>query len=166
MALIAEYRTSAKPDFGAVEIADANIGATDNDALDAARTQVVAGSSHHLYLHSLQRDIDVEVVIRIWDTPQPCPTDAEGTVPVTLTSETGTLEINEFTYGSAGEMTLPRPGDYRGHASWNGRQATADHYDSCLDRSVEEEWDDDRLWETLKQSPVQEQYVIDLWFRD
>ncbi|WFB09228.1 hypothetical protein LRS74_20945 [Streptomyces sp. LX-29] len=166
MALITEYRTPATPDYGAVEIADANTGITDDDALKTARSQVVAGGSQHLYLYSLQREIDVEVVIRIWDAPQPCPADAEGVVSVTLRSDAGALEINQFTYGPAGEMTLPRPGVYEGRASWNGRQETADYCDMCHERSVEEEWDLPRLRQARRQCPVQEQYVIDLWFRD
>ncbi|WKX70368.1 hypothetical protein [Streptomyces sp. XD-27] len=163
MALITEYRTPATPDYEAVEVADADAVEQDHEALKAARSRVVAGSGRQLYLQSLQRDIDVEVIIRVWDTSQPPPASAEGTVPVTLNSPSGTLVIKQFTYGPAGEMALPCPGLYEGLASWNGRQETADYYDACLDRSVDEEWGAEQFRQAWRECPTREQYVIDLW---
>ncbi|HZH27297.1 MAG TPA: hypothetical protein VEY95_08950 [Azospirillaceae bacterium] len=56
------------------------------------------------------------MIIRVWDTPPTPPAAAEGHVPVSIESETGTLVVNQLEYGPAGEMTLPRPGVYEGHA--------------------------------------------------
>ncbi|MFF8544979.1 hypothetical protein ACF060_32390 [Streptomyces werraensis] len=65
---------------------------------------------------SLQADIPAQVDIRIWDAPPPAPGDAEGHPAITLESETGALVVNQLSYGPAGDMTLPRPGMYRGTA--------------------------------------------------
>ncbi|MFF1497201.1 hypothetical protein [Streptomyces sp. NPDC058304] len=108
MPLLAEYATLAQPDRGIVEVYDADAYLGDGEALKRSRAQVVAGNGYHLYLHSLQSDIEVQVAIRIWDAPQPPPTAAEGTVALSLESETGLLVVNQLTYGPAGEITLPR----------------------------------------------------------
>jgi hypothetical protein len=76
MTLLAEYNVSATPGRCIVEVYDADAFLGDEAALDAAEVQVVAGNGYHLYLLSLQTDIDVQVTIRIWDTPPPPPADA------------------------------------------------------------------------------------------
>ncbi|MFB7611202.1 hypothetical protein [Streptomyces gardneri] len=38
------------------------------------------------------------------------PEDAEGTVPVSLESETGQFAVNQLSFGPAGTTDLPRPG--------------------------------------------------------
>ncbi|MFD6879821.1 MULTISPECIES: hypothetical protein [unclassified Streptomyces] len=164
MPLIAEYSTNARPDRGIVEVYDSDAYPGDEEALARSRTQVVAGNGYHLYLHSLQPDIEVEVTIRIWDSPQKTPEDSEGTVPLSLESETGQLVVNQLTFGPAGVMDLPRPGVYEGHASWSGRQAAAAYYNTCLQRSVEEEWSSEQIGAAWKQSPDTERYILDLWF--
>lgn len=82
MSLITEYTTTARPDRRTVEVYDSEAYLGDDEALQQSRTQVVAGNGYHLYLHSLQPDIEVQVTIRVWDTPQQPLEDAEGTVPV------------------------------------------------------------------------------------
>lgn len=164
MPLIAEYSTNARPDRGIVEVYDSDAYPGDEEALARSRAQVVAGNGYHLYLHSLQPDIQVEVTIRIWDSPQKPSDDNEGTVPVTLESETGQLVVNQLTFGPAGVMDLPRPGVYEGHAAWSGRQAAAAYYNTCLRRSVQEEWSSEQIGAAWKQSPSAERYVLDLWF--
>ncbi|MFG2987207.1 hypothetical protein ACGFYQ_39235 [Streptomyces sp. NPDC048258] len=164
MPLIAEYSTAAQPDRRIVEVYDSDAYIGDDEALKQSRTQVVAGNGYHLYLHSLQPDIEVDVVIRIWDAPQQPPTEAEGTTAVSLESETGLLVVNQLTYGPAGEMTLPRPGVYEGHVAWNGRDATAAYYETTLRRAAEEQWCPERIGASWKQCPDAEQYILDLWF--
>ncbi|MGV9242547.1 hypothetical protein [Streptomyces sp. NPDC003710] len=127
----------------------------------AARRQVVAGNGYHLYIRSLQPDIDVEVTIRVWDTSPAPPADAEGQIPVSIESETAILVVNQLEYGPAGEMTLPRPGAYEGHAWWEGRQATADHYESSLDHPMDDTFED-HLTRAWNNCPVTERYVLDL----
>ncbi|MFD9374612.1 hypothetical protein ACFWBH_03565 [Streptomyces sp. NPDC059999] len=164
MPLITEYSTSAYPDRGIVEVYDSDAYLGDDEALARSRTQVVAGDGYHLFLHSLQTDIEVEVTLRIWDSPQEVLQDTEGTVPVSLESETGQLVVNQLTFGPAGVMDLPRPGVYEGHATWSGRQATADYYDTCRQRSVQEGWSAEQIGAAWKQCPDVERYVLDLWF--
>ncbi|MGA5135216.1 hypothetical protein ACPCTO_36115 [Streptomyces olivoreticuli] len=163
MGLIAEYRAAARPDHRIVEVYDADAYVTDSAAIDAACQHVVASNGYHLYMHSLQPDIKVEVVIRIWDAPREPPKEAEGTVPVTLESETGTLVVGQLTFGPAGEMTLPRPGVYEGHASWAGRDATAAYYAETL-RQITSSWSTEQIGDAWEQNPVSEQYMLDLWF--
>jgi len=73
-------------------------------------------SEPHRRCHVQFAGLDVQVIIRVWDTPPTPPAAAEGHVPVSIESETGTLVVNQLEYGPAGEMTLPRPGVYEGHA--------------------------------------------------
>ncbi|KNE79299.1 hypothetical protein AB0B04_31785 [Streptomyces xinghaiensis] len=164
MALLAEYSVPARPDRRVMEVHDADAYLGDDAAMDAARTEVVAGNGYHLYLLSLQPDIRVQVTIRIWDSPPPGPpADAEGHTAVGLESETGILVVNQLTFGPAGEMTLPRPGVYEGHAWWTGRRAMAAFYDSTLERLA----DDPDALEAWKDAPVTERYVLDLaWERE
>ncbi|WP_235458906.1 hypothetical protein [Streptomyces olivochromogenes] len=122
---------------------------------------MVAGDGYHLYLRSLQPDIDVEVTIRIWDTPPSVPAEAEGHVDISIESETGILVVNQLALGPAGDMTLPRPGVYEGHAWWVNRQAAADYYDSTLDQ-LTSETPDGWLIEAWDNCPVTERYVLDL----
>ncbi|MFB7931944.1 hypothetical protein ACFC4C_22890 [Streptomyces sp. NPDC056039] len=161
MTILAEYTCKATPARRVVEVYDADAYLSDDDAMAAARTQVVAGNGYHLYLLSLQPDIDVEVAIRVWDTPPAPPADAEGQVPVSIESETGTLVVNQLEYGPAGEMNLPRPGVYEGHAWWEGRQATADYYQSSLDNPTDDTFED-HLTQAWNNCPVTERYVLDL----
>ncbi|MBH5338502.1 hypothetical protein IHE55_28460 [Streptomyces pactum] len=163
MTLISEYRTRATPAYGTVEIADADADVTDTEALEAARAQVVAGNGYQLYLHSLQHDIDVEIVIRVWESPFPQPAEAEGAALITLESKVGVLLVKQFTYGLAGQLNLPQPGVYEGHVTWSERQETAAYYNTCLRRSVEENWDADQIGEAWKNSPVRDKYEINLW---
>ncbi|MEU9005374.1 hypothetical protein [Streptomyces sp. NPDC048551] len=164
MSLITEYSTKARPDRRIVEVYDADAYLSDSEALQRSRTQVIAGNGYHLYLHSLQPDIEVQVTIRVWDTPQKLPENAEGTVPVSLESETGQLVVNQLTFGPAGMMDLPRPGVYDGHAAWSGREATAAYYNACLQRAVNEQWDAEQIGAAWKQCSTGEQYTLDLWF--
>ncbi|MFE5715138.1 hypothetical protein ACFQ7J_30490 [Streptomyces sp. NPDC056501] len=164
MSLITEYSTSARPDRGLVEVYDSDAYLGSDEAFYRSRTQVVAGDGYHLYLQCLQPDIAVQVVIRVWDTPQKPPEDAEGTVPVSLESETGQLVINQLSFGPAGTMDLPRPGVYDGHAAWSGRETTAAYYNTCTQRGAEEQWDDQQIGAAWRQCPTAEQYTLDLWF--
>ncbi|MFD9722571.1 hypothetical protein [Streptomyces sp. NPDC059072] len=164
MPLIAEYSTMAQPDRGIVEVYDSDAYLGDDDALMESRTRVVAGNGYHLYLHSLQPDIEVRVTLRIWDTPQQPPAQAEGSTAVSLESETGLLVVNQLPYGPAGEMNLPRPGVYEGHAAWTGRTATAAYHATTIRRAAEEQWSPERIGESWGQCPAAEQYTIDLWF--
>ncbi|MFI1963702.1 hypothetical protein ACH429_06110 [Streptomyces pathocidini] len=161
MALLAECSVNATPGRRIVEVYDADAYLGDEDAMDSAEQQVVAGNGYHLYLYSLQPDIDVEVTIRIWDTPPPPPADNEGTIPVSIESETGTLVVNQLSIGPAGQTSLPRPGIYEGHAWWTGRQAAADYYDATLDQLTPDS-PDDSLQQAWRSSPVTERYVLDL----
>ncbi|MGI5473319.1 hypothetical protein [Streptomyces sp. CA-132043] len=163
MPLVAEYRIQARPDRRILEVYDADAYLDDEQALAAARSQVVAGNGYHLYLHSLQDVLKAALAIRIWDTPPAEPADAEGSVPVTLESETGILVIRAFTAGPVGEMSLPRPGVYGGYASWTGRQATYDHCRATLQALEEEASDEDtdRAW---AQTPTTEAYTLDLCY--
>lgn len=73
MALITEYHTTARPTYSLVEVYDSDAYLDDADAANRSSTEVVAGNGYHLYLRSLQPDIRVKVVIRIWDSPQEPP---------------------------------------------------------------------------------------------
>ncbi|MEU7559645.1 hypothetical protein [Streptomyces eurythermus] len=161
MELLQEYNCKAKPARCSVEVMDAEADLYDEDAATAARSQVVAGNGYHLYIHTLQADIDVVVTIRIWDAPPTAPAQAEGSVPVSIESETGTLVIYQLEYGPAGQMALPRPGVYEGHAWWENRQATADYYETTLDYPPDDTFENhlDQAW---KNCPVTERYVLDL----
>jgi len=161
MALLTEYSCKATPARRVVEVYDADAYLGDDDAMAAARRQVVAGNGYHLYILSLQPDIDVEITIRVWDTPPAPPADAEGQVHVSIESETGILVVNQLEYGPAGEMTLPRPGVYEGHTWWEGRQATADYYESSLDHPTDDTFED-HLTRAWNNCPVTERYVLDL----
>ncbi|MFJ4031528.1 hypothetical protein [Streptomyces griseoluteus] len=161
MALLAEHNISATPGRCIVEVYDADAFLGDEAALDAAEVQVVAGNGYHLYLLSLQTDIDVQVTIRIWDTPPTPPADAEGHVAIDLESATGTLVIGQLDRGPADELTLPRPGVYQGHAWWENRQATADYYWSTLNHP-NDDTSEDHLTQAWKNCPVTERYVLDL----
>ncbi|MFD8251555.1 hypothetical protein [Streptomyces werraensis] len=125
MGLLSEYSINAVPARRFIEVYDADAYLDDAAAMDAARRQVVASNGYHLYLYSLQADIPAQVDIPIWDAPPSAPGDAEGHAAITLDSETGALVVNQLSYGPAGDMTLPRPGVYRGTAWWTGRQAMA-----------------------------------------
>ncbi|MCM1974527.1 hypothetical protein [Streptomyces sp. G1] len=164
MSLITEYSTMARPDRGIVQVYDADAYLGDDETLARSRAEVAAGNGYHLYLHSLQADVEVQVTIKIWDSPQKPPVDVEGIVTLTLESETGQLVVNQLTYGPAGVMELPRPGVYDGQASWIGRNATAAYCESSHRRSVEEEWSKDQLRAAWAQCPATEQYTLDLWF--
>ncbi|MFJ9668808.1 hypothetical protein ACIRPP_30080 [Streptomyces sp. NPDC101219] len=161
MALLAEYRCKATPARRVVEVYDADAYLSEDDAMAAARTQVVAGNGYHLYLLSLQPDIDVDVAIRVWDMAPDPPAEAEGHVPVSIESETGVLVVNQLEYGPAGEMTLPRPGVYEGHAWWENRQAMADYYATTLSLPAADTFEG-HLTQAWDNPPVTERYVLDL----
>ncbi|MDX2699253.1 hypothetical protein [Streptomyces ipomoeae] len=162
MVLLAEHNVTATPGRCVLEVYDADAYLGDEEALDAANRQVVAGNGYHLYLLSLQPDMDVQVTIRIWDTPPAPPAEAEGHVAITIESETGTLVIGQLDRGPAGDdVTLPRPGVYEGHAWWENRQAAADYYDTTLDQLTDDS-SDGQLLEAWNNCPVTERYVLDL----
>ncbi|MFF5143720.1 hypothetical protein ACFY6U_28975 [Streptomyces sp. NPDC013157] len=163
MALLAEYTVTASPDRRVVEVYDADAYLGDEAAMEAAEEQVVAGNGYHLFLLSLQADIKVRVTIRVWDTPPKPSADAEGHVPVSIESETGTLVVNQLTLGPAGEMTLPRPGVYEGYAWWAGRAAASAYYDDTLSR-IDEDWTPELIRQAWDRCPVDERYVLDLAF--
>ncbi|MEV3967154.1 hypothetical protein AB0K68_03250 [Streptomyces sp. NPDC050698] len=161
MVLLAEYNVTATPGRCVVEVYDADAYLGDEAALDAAETQVVAGNGYHLYLLSLQPDMNVQVTIRIWNTPPTPPAGAEGHTNVSLESETGILVVGQLDRGPADEVTLPRPGVYEGHAWWQGRQAAADYYGTTLDQ-ITDDSPEDQLAEAWNNCPVTERYVLDL----
>ena len=161
MALLVEYSCKAKPARRVVEVYDADAFLSDDEAMAAAHRQVVAGNGYHLYILSLQPDIDVDITIRVWDTPPAPPVNAEGQVPVSIESETGVLVVNQLEYGPAGELNLPRPGVYEGHAWWEGRQATADYYESSLDHLTDDTFEG-HLAQAWNNCPVTERYVLDV----
>ncbi|MFC5723224.1 hypothetical protein ACFP1Z_23930 [Streptomyces gamaensis] len=164
MALITEIRTLAKPDYEALDISDPEADAVDSEALEDARAHVVASSGYHVYVHSLQRDIKVEVVIRVWDGPQPTPGQSvSGFVRLALESENGVLMVNQFTSGPAGEMSLPRPGVYEGYASWSGREEVVAYRDSVV-RQLTSDWSVEDMRQAWERCPVPERYVLDLWY--
>ncbi|MFJ3880779.1 hypothetical protein ACIPW5_25395 [Streptomyces sp. NPDC090077] len=164
MALITHYSTTARPDRGIIQVYDSDAYIGDDETLQNSRTQVVAGNGYHLYLHSLQPDIPVEIVIRIWDTPQQPPEDAEGVTAVTLEVATGLLVVNQLSYGPAGEVSLPQPGVYGGHVAWKGRQETAAYYGSTIRRAAEEQWTPEQIGSSWGECSAAEQYAFDLWF--
>ncbi|GGZ90707.1 hypothetical protein ACFOOM_05130 [Streptomyces echinoruber] len=161
MALLGEYSCKATPGRRVVEVYDADAYLGDADAMATARRQVVAGNGYHLYLCSLQPDIDVDVTIRVWDTPPDPPADAEGHVSISIESETGILVVNQLGLGPAGEMPLPRPGVYEGHAWWQNRQAAADYYATTLDHPTDDTFEE-HLTQAWNNCPVTERYVLDL----
>ncbi|MEU6394733.1 hypothetical protein [Streptomyces sp. NPDC046939] len=161
MALLAEYSVAATPGRGVLEVYDADAYLSDSAALDAAERQVVAGNGYHLYLLSLQPAMQAQVTIRVWDSIPEVPAHAEGHVPVSIESETGILVVNQLESGPAGEMTLPRPGVYEGHAWWGGRRAAADYYDSYLRQDIAD-WTPEQTAHYLAQCPAQERYVLEL----
>ncbi|MFV0126409.1 hypothetical protein ACLGI4_01595 [Streptomyces sp. HMX112] len=160
---IAEYSVTAHPDYRLVEVYDADACLVDSAAAQASQERVVAGNGYHLYLHSPQSGIPVRVTIRIWPAPRRPPEQAEGSVPVSLESETATLIVGQLTMGPAGEMRLPRPGVYEGHAWWTGRRATAAYYEETLERADGEDAAG-QLTEAWSRCPVEERYVLDLVF--
>ncbi|MFD3956809.1 MULTISPECIES: hypothetical protein [Streptomyces] len=160
---IAEYNFSAHPDRCSVEIYDADAYLADEAAMKASRQQVVAGNGYHLYVHSLQSDIQVGVRIRIWPMARDIPGQAEGFTPVSLESETGILVIGQLTLGPAGEMELPRAGLYEGIASWTGREAVAAYHDDIL-RQIDDDWGVEEISRAWRECPFTEEYVLDLSF--
>jgi hypothetical protein len=161
---VAEYSVTARPDRCIVEVYGADACLGDEQALKAAEQHVVAGNGYHVYLLSLQPDIPVRVTIRLWDgTPPAPPADAEGQVAVTLESETGILVVNQLTFGPAGEVVLPQPGVYTGHAWWAGRQPAKAHYDQILHR-ITDDWAPGQITEAWAESPIKERYVLDLGY--
>ncbi|MFJ5680868.1 hypothetical protein [Streptomyces sp. NPDC093097] len=163
MALLAEYTVTPRPAHRFVEVYDSDAYLDDSATVEAAREQVVAGNGYHLYLHSLQPDIKVDVTIRIWDGPQTPPAHIEGSTPVTIESTTACLVINELTLGPAGTVDLPRPGVYEGIAWWAGRHATLDYYNHTL-RELAEHPDPDALGHAWRNNPTPERYVFELHF--
>ncbi|MDO0927241.1 hypothetical protein QQY24_18140 [Streptomyces sp. TG1A-8] len=163
MALLAEFSVTASPDRRLVEVYDADAYLGDEEAMGAAEVQVVAGNGYHLYLLSLQPDIDVRITVRVWDTPPKPPADAEGHVPVNIESATGTLVFGQLTLGPAGEMTLPRPGVYEGYAWWAGRAAASAYYDETLS-NIDDDWPPEQIRQAWNRCPVDERYVLDLSF--
>ncbi|MFE3942571.1 hypothetical protein ACFXPV_11970 [Streptomyces sp. NPDC059118] len=160
---IAEYAVSARPDRCSVEIYDADAYLADEAAMKASRQQVVAGNGYHLYVHSLQSEIQVGVRIRIWPMARNVLAQAEGVTPVSLESETGILVIGQLSLGPAGEMELPRAGVYEGTASWRGREAVAAYHDDIL-RQIDDNWGVEEISRAWRECPFVEEYVLDLSF--
>ncbi|WP_405812835.1 MULTISPECIES: hypothetical protein [unclassified Streptomyces] len=163
MTLLMRSTTLARPSHRLVEVYDSDAYLTDSTAIAAAERNVVGGNGYHLYLFSLQSDLEVAVTIRVWDEPQPPPGEAEGFTAVSLESGTGILVIGQFTFGPAAEMSLPRPGVYEGHASWAGRIAAAEYYEHAL-RQIEDDWSTARIQQLWHDNPQPEQYTLDLWY--
>ncbi|MFD5558151.1 hypothetical protein ACFWIA_30475 [Streptomyces sp. NPDC127068] len=161
MTLLAEHALKATPGRGVLQVYDVEAYEGDEAALDAAEVQVVAGNGYHLYLLSLQPDMAVQVVIRVWDTPPSPPADAEGHVNISLESATGILVIGQLDSGPAGDISLPRPGVYDGHAWWQNREAAAEYYASTL-QNVTDDTPDGYLVQAWEECPVVERYVLDL----
>ncbi|MEU7213102.1 hypothetical protein AB0B06_32420 [Streptomyces sp. NPDC044989] len=167
MGILSEYGVNAVPGRRFIEVYDADAYLDDAAAMDAARRQVAAGNGYHLYLYSLQADIPARVDIRVWDAPPPpAPGDAEGHATITLESETGALVVNQLSYGPAGDMTLPRPGVYRGTVWWTGRQAMGSYYEATL-CDLAASGPEARLADDWRHTPHTERYVLDLaWVSD
>ncbi|MFF9405805.1 hypothetical protein ACF1B0_09750 [Streptomyces anandii] len=163
MALLAEHSVTASPERRVVEVYDADAYLGDEATMAAAEAQVVAGNGHHLYLLSLQADIEVRVTVRLWDAPPEPPAEAEGHVPVSIDSVTGILVVNQLALGPAGEMTLPRPGVYEGYAWWAGRAAASAYHDDIL-RRIDETWTPELILQAWDRCPADERYVLDLAF--
>ncbi|WP_240679135.1 MULTISPECIES: hypothetical protein [unclassified Streptomyces] len=160
---IAEYTVNAVPDRGLIEVYDADAYMADAAAMKASRQQVVAGNGYHLYLHSLQSEIAVEVHVRIWASEEKIPDHAEGSTSVSIESETGILVIGQLTFGPAGEMELPEAGVYEGVAWWTGRQPVAEYRDSILSQ-IGDDWSVDQITRKWKECPASESYFLDLMF--
>ncbi|MFD7916832.1 hypothetical protein ACFV30_40120 [Streptomyces sp. NPDC059752] len=163
MTLLTQSTTLARPSYRLVEVYDSDACLTDETAIAAAQRNVVGGNGYHLYMRSLQSDLKVEVIVRVWDGPQPPPAEVEGSMAVSLESETGLLVIGQFTFGPAAEMSLPRPGVYEGNVSWAGRVAAAEYYEHTL-RQVEGDWSTARIRQLWDDNPQPEQYTLDLWY--
>ncbi|MFI1446939.1 hypothetical protein OG280_40025 [Streptomyces virginiae] len=140
MTLLTQSTTLARPSHRLVEIYDSDAYRTDSTAVAAAERNVVGSNGYHLYLFSLQSDLEVEATVRVWDEPQPSPGEAEGFTEVSLEPETGILVIGQFAFGPAAEMSLPRPGVYEGHVSWTGRIAAAEYYEQGFPSAVLPRW--------------------------
>ncbi|MEY2228858.1 MULTISPECIES: hypothetical protein [Streptomyces] len=162
MTLLTQSTTLARPSHRLVEVYDSDANLTDSTAIAAAERNVVGGNGYHLYLFSLQSDLEVEVAVRVWDGPQPPPGEVEGFTAVSLESETGILVIGQFAFGPAAEMTLPRPGVYEGHVSWAGRVTAAEYYEHAL-RQIEDDWSTARIRQLWADNPQPERYTLDLW---
>ncbi|MEU6314707.1 hypothetical protein [Streptomyces sp. NPDC047014] len=162
MSLLTEFKVLAIPDYRLVEIRDSDASLSDAKMVETAKVRVVASGGSQICIHSLQRDIDVQVTIRIWDSPQEPPHGVEGYTQVALESPTGVIGVDALITGDAC-MSLPFPGSYEGHAAWINRQATADYVDECIARAAEEEWTAVRIGQAHKECPVLEQYCLDLW---
>ncbi|MYV79429.1 hypothetical protein GT352_36800 [Streptomyces sp. SID1046] len=163
MTLLTQSTTLARPSHRLVEIYDSDAYRTDSTAVAAAERNVVGSNGYHLYLFSLQSDLEVEVTVRVWDEPQPSPGEAEDFTEVSLESESGILVIGQFAFGPAAEMSLPRPGVYEGHVSWTGRIAAAEYYEHAL-RQIEDDWSTARIRQLWHDNPQPEQYTLDLWY--
>ncbi|MFE9469304.1 hypothetical protein ACFYNW_37935 [Streptomyces virginiae] len=164
MTLIAEHTILAHPARGLVEVYDSDAFTGDDDALQRSRAQVVAGNPYHLYLHSLQPEIQVHITIRLWEGPQQPSIDSEGAIALSLESETGVLVVNQLDYGPAGDVNLPRPGVYEGYAAWTGREATAAYHRATMQRAAAEGWDGEQIASAWTQCPATENYTLNLWF--
>lgn len=159
-----EWSTRARPDRCIVELYDSDAYTDDDAALAASESQTVAGNGSHLYIRSLQPDIRVIVILRLWSAPQDPPVNVEETRPVVLASLTGELVINQFTLGPAGTVQLPQPGIYEGHASWTDRRATADYYERILEDA--EGWEGEQFSQAWQDCPTRETYTFDLWLTE
>lgn len=162
MSLIVEFKVLGIPEYCLAEIRDSNSSLSGAAMIQAARSSVVASNGPRICIHSLQRDIDVQITIRVWGGPQEVPKGAEGHAQVTFQSLTGEIGVDVLT-DEVAHMTLPARGSYEGHAAWVHRQATSDYWDECISRSVEEDWSSVRIGQARKECPVLEEYTIDLW---
>jgi hypothetical protein len=164
MTLVAEHRTTVRPDRRTIEVHDADAYEGDAEAWRRAEAEVVAGNGYHLYIRTLQPDLRVEVAVRIRDGPQDPPEDVEGRTGICLESGTGELVVNQLTFGPVGMTRPTRPGVCTGHAWWTARQAAADHYDQNVRGGSQQPLTVEGVHRALQRSPVMERYVLDLWY--
>ncbi|MFB7675131.1 hypothetical protein ACFC26_27345 [Kitasatospora purpeofusca] len=164
--MLQEFRTSAKPDHGLIEIYDSDACLTDPDATDRAREHVVAGTGPQIYLHSPQGTAPVDILLRVWDGPAPPDEawDAQGEAHLSFEVPTGTVVIRAFVPEIAGCIELPRPGLYDARLSWRGRAAGARQEADLLAQlaNAEGEAATETVFATHQQAL--EGYRLDLWW--
>ncbi|MGK4585604.1 hypothetical protein [Kitasatospora sp. HPMI-4] len=162
-----EFRATAKPDHGLIQVYDSDAYLPDSVAAERCRATVVASSGRQLYLHSLQGTAPAEIIIRVWEGPAPTPEagwEPEGQAAAVLDSPTGLLVIRAFVPEIAGEIDLPRPGIYAAHVSWRGREAAAEQEARLMRRLPEPDSQElDAVF--AAHSDVLETYRIDLWWQ-
>ncbi|MFB7669336.1 hypothetical protein ACFC1R_36410 [Kitasatospora sp. NPDC056138] len=161
-----EFRTTATPDHGLVQIYDSDAYLPDGFAAERARETVAASSGPQLYLHSRQRTSPVELVLRVWDGPAPA-TEAdwapEGQTAAVLDSPTGMLVVRALDPEIAGVLDLPRTGVYAVRVSWRGRGLAAAQQAALLRALADGPGDGQAVLAAHQE--VLETYRLDLWWQ-